>query len=74
VDYNRGLWASRHFRKIGISKGAKAYQSLAKPQWLILGDFNMICKTQDKNNGRIDRKLIFRFTKTLNQMEVREGS
>jgi exonuclease III len=43
-----------------------------KPNWLLVGDFNLIYKAQDKNNGRINRRLMLRFRKDLNHMEVKE--
>jgi hypothetical protein len=33
----------------------------AKPHWLILGDFNLIYKVQDKNNAITYRGLMSRF-------------
>jgi hypothetical protein len=41
-------------------------------QWLIVGDFNMIYKEQKKNNGRLNRRLMSRFRRTLNYLEVKE--
>jgi hypothetical protein len=40
-------------------------------QWLILGDFNLIYKEQDKNQGTLNRRLMLRFRRVLNSMEVR---
>jgi hypothetical protein len=42
------------------------------PKWLMLGDFNLIYKTGDKNNGRLDQRLMLRFKRALNHLEVRE--
>jgi hypothetical protein len=42
------------------------------PQWLLLGDFNMIYKPQDKNNGNLNRSLMARFRRALNFLEVKE--
>jgi exonuclease III len=61
-----------NLEKLEFLRELKHIKALAKPQWLILGDFNMITRAQDKSNGRTDIKLIFRFAKTLNQMEVRK--
>jgi exonuclease III len=44
----------------------------AREQWLILGDFNLIYKSQDKNNGRVNRQLMTRFRRALNFLEVKE--
>jgi exonuclease III len=34
-------------------------------EWLILGDFNLIYKAEDKNNNRLNRSLMIRFKETL---------
>jgi exonuclease III len=44
----------------------------AKPQWLILGDFNLIYREQDKNQGRLNRRIMTSFRRALNYLEVRE--
>jgi hypothetical protein len=41
-------------------------------RWMLLGDFNLIYKMQDKNNGRINQSLMQRFRRTLNHLEVKE--
>jgi hypothetical protein len=47
-------------------------KDLARPTWLVMGDFNLIYLDQDKSNGRLNRRMMTRFTITLNHMEVRE--
>jgi hypothetical protein len=42
------------------------------PSWLIFGDFNLIYKEEDKNNGRLNRRLMLRFRRALNHMGVKE--
>jgi hypothetical protein len=42
------------------------------PKWLILRDFNLIYKIQDKNNGRINRSMMSRFRRSLDHLEVKE--
>jgi hypothetical protein len=44
----------------------------AKPQWLLLRDFNMIYREQGKRNGRLNRRLMSRFRRVLNFIEVKE--
>jgi hypothetical protein len=46
---------------------------VANPQWMILGDFNLIYRARDKNSGTLDRKLMLRFSKAIHHMEVREA-
>lgn len=40
--------------------------------WLLLGDFNLICRAEDKNNAMVNRRLINSFRAALNAMEVTE--
>jgi exonuclease III len=42
------------------------------PKWLLLGDFNLIYKVQDKNNDRLDQRLMLTFRRALNHLEVKE--
>jgi endonuclease/exonuclease/phosphatase family metal-dependent hydrolase len=44
----------------------------ARPKWLILGDFNLIYRLQDKNNVRINRALMSRFQKAIDHLQLRE--
>jgi hypothetical protein len=36
----------------------KGIKQIALEQWLILGDFNLIYKEQDKNNNRLNKRLM----------------
>lgn len=40
--------------------------------WFLCGDFNMIYRAQDKNNGRLDRRYLRRFRAFLNKMNLEE--
>lgn len=42
------------------------------PSWVILGDFNLICRANDKSNGAINRRLINSFRSALNFLELDE--
>jgi exonuclease III len=53
-------------------KKLKHLKHMALPLWLIMGDFNLIYKGQDKNNTRVNRGLMNRFRKTLNNLKVKE--
>jgi exonuclease III len=44
----------------------------AKHEWLIMGDFNMIYKAQDKNNSRLNLRLMNKSKRAMNRMEVKE--
>lgn len=40
--------------------------------WLLCGDFNMIYNASDKNNAMLHRRMMGRFRKFLNDLELRE--
>jgi hypothetical protein len=40
--------------------------------WFLCGDFNMIYRAQDKNNGRLDRRCMRRFRSFLNRAHLEE--
>ena len=40
--------------------------------WFLCGDFNMIYRAQDKNNGRLDRRCMRRFRAFLNRVNLEE--
>jgi hypothetical protein len=50
----------------------RSLKDLVRPAWLVLGDFNLIYLDQDKSNGRLNRRMMARFRRALNHMEVRE--
>jgi hypothetical protein len=50
----------------------KGLKDGAPPAWLLMGDFNLISSTRDKNNGRVNMAMINRFKKAVNHMQVRE--
>lgn len=41
-------------------------------EWLILGDFNLIYKAEDKSNNRLNRRLMTRFKETLDEAQLME--
>jgi exonuclease III len=41
-------------------------------KWLLLEDFNLIYKDEDKSNNRLNRRLMLRFRRALNYLEVKE--
>lgn len=40
------------------------------PAWLILGDFNLIYRVQDKNNGRVNLSLLNGFKSTIDNLQL----
>jgi endonuclease/exonuclease/phosphatase family metal-dependent hydrolase len=41
-------------------------------QWLVLGDFNLIYKASDKNNRRLNHRLMRQFRESLNECDLTE--
>lgn len=37
--------------------------------WLVLGDYNLIVSAEDKNNGNLNRAMICRFRRLINDLE-----
>jgi exonuclease III len=46
----------------------KHLNQAALPKWLLIGDFNLICQESDKNNSRINRRLMLQFRRALNHL------
>jgi hypothetical protein len=44
----------------------------ATTRWIVLGDFNLIYRSSDKNNCRVNRRLMNSFRSALDELEVRE--
>jgi hypothetical protein len=41
--------------------------------WLVAGDFNLIYREEDKNNGNLDRAMMGRFRRWLNDLALKES-
>jgi exonuclease III len=41
-------------------------------EWLLCGDFNLIYKAEDKNNSRLNKRLMGKFRFVLQELELRE--
>jgi hypothetical protein len=41
-------------------------------KWLLIGCFNLIYRTEDKSNDRVNTRLMLRFRRALNHLEVKE--
>ena len=39
-------------------------------QWLMLGDFNLIYRVEDKNNNRINIPMLNRFKNTIDNLQL----
>lgn len=42
------------------------------PSWLILGDFNLIYKVEDKNNDKLDRRIMQQFKRTIDRLQIKK--
>jgi hypothetical protein len=47
-------------------------EQAAPLEWLIMGDFNLTYNLEDKNNDRLDRRMMTRFRRALNFLELKE--
>jgi hypothetical protein len=45
---------------------------MMKPEWLILGDFNMIRRAREKNKGSINRRVMRQFNHTIDYLQLLE--
>jgi hypothetical protein len=43
-----------------------------RPEWAILGDFNMIRRARDKNKGSINRRVMSQFNSTIDDLHLLE--
>ncbi|XP_062198268.1 uncharacterized protein LOC133900987 [Phragmites australis] len=50
----------------------KNVRSLWLGPWLIIGDFNMISSSADKNNNRLNRRSMSRFCNFINDLELQD--
>jgi hypothetical protein len=47
-------------------------RNLMKPEWLILGDFDMIRRAREKNKGPINRRVLRQFNHTIDYLQLLE--
>lgn len=58
--------------KLQFLEEIRAVKQLALQSWTILGDFNMIYRACDKNNSRVNHRLMNRFRWVLDELELKE--
>jgi hypothetical protein len=63
---------ARHNRKQAFLQDMRNLKPSLGTQWLILGDFNLIYKASDKNNGNLNRQLMGQFRDALDECDLRE--
>jgi hypothetical protein len=47
-------------------------QSMVRPEWILLGDFNMIRRAREKNKGSINRRVMRQFNNTIDDLHLLE--
>jgi hypothetical protein len=58
--------------KLEFLQEIKQINLRAYSKWLILGDFNLICRASDKNTGWVNRRLMSSFSHILDELELKE--
>jgi hypothetical protein len=46
--------------------------NMVRPEWMILGDFNMIRRSQEKNKRIINRRVMRQFNNTIDDLQLLE--
>lgn len=49
-----------------------ALKPLVLKEWLVLGDFNLICKAEEKSNTNVNFRLMGQFRNTIDLLEMRD--
>lgn len=47
-------------------------RAVCQGPWLVLGDYNLIVKAEDKNNGNLNRAMMGRFRRLINDMGLHD--
>lgn len=47
-------------------------RAVCQGPWLVLGDYNLIVKAEDKNNGNLNRAMMGRFRRLINDMVLHD--
>lgn len=42
------------------------------PKWIVVGDFSLICRTDDKSNANVNLRIMGRFRAAIDHLELRE--
>lgn len=59
-------------KKLLFIEELKLLQPVVKPEWVLLGDFNLITWASDKNNSNINRRLFGKFRGALDFLHLQE--
>jgi exonuclease III len=58
--------------KINFLQELRSVRSHCQGPWVVAGDFNLIYKEEDKNNANLNRAMMGRFRRTLNDLALME--
>jgi exonuclease III len=68
-----GVYGPQHENeKMTFLTELRNIRHMMKPEWLILGDFNMIRRAREKNKGSINRRVIRQFNHTIDYLQLLE--
>lgn len=68
-----GVYGPHHdSEKVGFLEELREVRSLCTGPWVIGGDFNMIYSAEDKNNDNLNRAMMGRFRRFVNDHELKE--
>ena len=58
--------------KLSFLDEIKGLRQIVQVEWLIVGDFNLIYKAEDKSNDRLNRRLMSDFRQTIDEAQLME--
>lgn len=68
-----GVYGPHHdAEKISFLNEIREVRSLCVSPWMMAGDFNMIYSSEDKNNNNLNRAMMGRFWRLVNELELQE--
>jgi hypothetical protein len=59
-------------KKLLFLQELRLVRSMCQGPWVIGGDFNLISRAEDKNNGNLDRAMKCRFRRLINELQLME--
>jgi endonuclease/exonuclease/phosphatase family metal-dependent hydrolase len=66
------VWPQDNLEKIQFLHELRDIRSQCVGPWLVAGDFNLIYKDEDKNNNNLNRVMMGRFRRWINDIAVTE--
>ncbi|KAG2563716.1 hypothetical protein PVAP13_8KG317614, partial [Panicum virgatum] len=58
--------------KLSFLDEIKGLRQIVQVEWLIVGDFNLIYKAEDKSNDRLNRRMMSYFRQTIDEAQLME--